>query len=188
MASSEPQASQWEIRFSQSRQRPYFYSTNNKTSIWDSPPGLSTEDILNLPGAHFLQGAVTGGGLGGALATDVGGSVRASHLLIKHAGSRRPSSWKEEHITRTQSEAIEILKKHEEGLRGLKGVELNEKFQTLANEHSDCSSHSHGGDLGQFKKGQMQKAFEDVSFGLQVGELSGIVSTDSGVHLILRTG
>lgn len=32
----------------------------------------------------------------------------------------------------------------------------------------------------------MQKAFEDAAFGLQVGQLSGIVDTDSGVHIILR--
>ncbi|EGG01050.1 uncharacterized protein MELLADRAFT_111323 [Melampsora larici-populina 98AG31] len=187
MDSSEPQASQWEIRFSQSRQRPYFYSTNNKTSVWDAPPEFSTEELMKLPGAHFLHGAVTGGGLGGALAPDAGGSIRASHILIKHANSRRPSSWKETQITRTQSEAIEILKEHEEILRPLNGIQLNEKFQDLAKVHSDCSSYSHGGDLGQFKKGQMQKSFEEVSFQLQIGELSKIVTTDSGVHLILRT-
>lgn len=33
----------------------------------------------------------------------------------------------------------------------------------------------------------MQKPFEDATFRLKVGELSNIVSTDSGVHLILRT-
>lgn len=37
-------------------------------------------------------------------------SVQCSHLLVKHAGSRRPSSWREENITRTKEEALEILK------------------------------------------------------------------------------
>ena len=36
--------------------------------------------------------------------------VQASHLLVKHKDSRRPSSWREENITRTKDEALEILK------------------------------------------------------------------------------
>ena len=36
--------------------------------------------------------------------------VQASHLLVKHKDSRRPSSWREENITRTKEEALEILK------------------------------------------------------------------------------
>ena len=61
------------------------------------------------------------------------------------------------------------------------------KFAELAKEHSDCSSHDHGGDLGWFSHGQMQKPFEDATYALKVGEISEVISTDSGVHLILRT-
>ena len=43
-----------------------------------------------------------------------------------------------------------------------------------------------GGDLGHFGRGQMQPAFEEASFQLQIGEMSQIVDTDSGVHIILR--
>lgn len=40
--------------------------------------------------------------------------VQCSHLLVKHAGSRRPSSWREENITRTKEEALELIKcKHD---------------------------------------------------------------------------
>ena len=42
--------------------------------------------------------------------------------------------------------------------------------------------------VGWFTRGKMQKPFEDAAFALNVGELSEIVDTDSGVHIILRTG
>lgn len=61
-------------------------------------------------------------------------------------------------------------------------------FEDLASEHSDCSSAKRGGDLGFFKRNQMQKPFEDAAFSLEIGEMSPIVETDSGVHIIKRTG
>jgi NIMA-interacting peptidyl-prolyl cis-trans isomerase 1 len=102
--------------------------------------------------------------------------------LIKHSGSRRPASWKSEHITRSKEEAIEILKQHQ------KRIQLGEAtLEQIASTDSDCSSAKRGGDLGYFEKGQMQPAFEQAAFGLDVGQMSDIVETDSGVHLILRT-
>jgi NIMA-interacting peptidyl-prolyl cis-trans isomerase 1 len=56
----------------------------------------------------------------------------------------------------------------------------------IAKQRSDCGSCAQSGDLGHFGRGDMQKPFEDASFALKVGEMSGIVDTDSGVHLILR--
>lgn len=60
-------------------------------------------------------------------------------------------------------------------------------FEDLAKEYSDCSSAKRDGDLGMFKRGQMQKPFEEAAFALKIGQLSQIVDTDSGVHIILRT-
>ncbi|KAG6810802.1 hypothetical protein H0H92_010280 [Tricholoma furcatifolium] len=170
-------SSPWEVRMSNSKGLPYFFNTDTKESSWDAPAGLSKEEIGNLPGAAEYLNA-SGGPRKGKL-----DQVRASHLLIKHRDSRRPSSWKEQNITRTKEEAIEILKAHQ--------VEINndqDKFAELAAKHSDCSSHSHGGDLGWFGRGQMQAPFEAAAYGLEVGQISDIISTDSGVHLVLRTG
>ena len=85
-------------------------------------------------------------------------------------------------ITRSKEEAIAILRGYQAEIGG-----SAETFGELAREHSDCSSHDHAGDLGRFGSGQMQKPFEDAAFALRVGEISGIVETQSGVHLILRT-
>ena len=107
--------------------------------------------------------------------------VRCCHLLVKHRDSRRPASWKSPVITRSKEEAIEILK----GFRDR--IEKGEvRFQDLARVESDCSSAKHGGDLGFFRRGMMQREFEDVAFALDVGQMSDIVSTQSGVHIILR--
>lgn len=81
-----------------------------------------------------------------------------------------------------------MLRQHQEALKSGPPETLASRFATLASTESHCSSHTHGGDLGPFKRGQMQKPFEDTTYALAVGEMSDIVETDSGVHLILRTG
>ena len=63
---------------------------------------------------------------------------------------------------------------------------MKKMFMTIARTESDCSSAQKGGDLGLFGRGQMQKSFEDATFALQPGELSGIVDSDSGIHIIYR--
>lgn len=75
----------WEIRFSNSRQLPYFYNASTGTSTWERPDDVPEDEVASLPGAQYLQ-------IGNSGAPD---KVRASHLLVKHRDSRRPSSWKE---------------------------------------------------------------------------------------------
>lgn len=53
---------------------------------------------------------------------------------------------------------------------------------------SDCDTAKHGGDLGWFAADYMQPEFEEAVLALKVGELSDVVHTASGAHLILRTG
>eukprot|EP00343_Euplotes_focardii_P009544 CAMPEP_0205828308 /NCGR_PEP_ID=MMETSP0206-20130828/34796_1 /ASSEMBLY_ACC=CAM_ASM_000279 /TAXON_ID=36767 /ORGANISM="Euplotes focardii, Strain TN1" /LENGTH=131 /DNA_ID=CAMNT_0053130035 /DNA_START=39 /DNA_END=434 /DNA_ORIENTATION=+ len=117
-----------------------------------------------------------------AKAEDGGKQVRASHLLCKHTESRRPASWREDPITRSKKEALERLN----GFAAQ--IQSPEDFARIATKESDCSSARKGGDLGFFGRGQMQKPFEEATFALKVGEMSGVVDTASGVHIILRTG
>ena len=103
-------------------------------------------------------------------------NVRASHILLMYKGSARSSA------TRSKAEAQQQIQDLQQKLAG--GAD----FASLAKEHSDCPSSSKGGDLGQFGRGQMVKPFEDATFGMNVGDVSGVVETDFGYHLIKRTG
>eukprot|EP00004_Rigifila_ramosa_P013070 TRINITY_DN2878_c1_g1_i1.p4 TRINITY_DN2878_c1_g1~~TRINITY_DN2878_c1_g1_i1.p4 ORF type:complete len:133 (-),score=29.22 TRINITY_DN2878_c1_g1_i1:97-459(-) len=117
-------------------------------------------------------------------------SVQCAHLLVKHKDSRRPSSWKEAQVTRTKEEAQAMIAAFEQQLRHPTGPEaglpLGRRFALLASKESHCSSAQKGGDLGMFSAGMMQAQFEKAAFQLQVGEMSGPVVSDSGVHLIYR--
>ncbi|KAK4337270.1 hypothetical protein RND71_043268 [Anisodus tanguticus] len=146
----------WEKRVSRSTGRAYFLNLYTKESQWDVP----TEEASPKDDEK----------------------IRCQHLLVKHCDSRRPSSWRDEVITRTKDEAREILNGYIELIK--KGESTLEE---LAKKYSDCSSAKHGGDLGFFTRGAMQKAFEEAAFQLEVGQLSDIVDTDSGLHIIKRT-
>lgn len=90
------QMSGWEVRFSNSRQVPYFYNASTRESVWDPPAGLTPQQISSLPGAdRYLQGGAGGASAPAAASASKPGQVRASHILAKHTGSRRPSSWKQ---------------------------------------------------------------------------------------------
>jgi peptidyl-prolyl cis-trans isomerase D len=63
-----------------------------------------------------------------------------------------------------------------------------DEFAALARQHSkDPGSAANGGDLGFFGRGMMVKPFEEAAFGLKPGEISDIVETEFGLHLIRLT-
>lgn len=164
----------WTIRVSRTHNVEYFYNKATKESSWEAPEGTDEENLKK-----YLE-AYRANGMKPVLSND--GTVRVSHILIKSNQSRRPRSWRSpDGITRTRDEAIAQLKEEE---RKLLNNEVS--FSELASTESDCSSHDKGGDLGYFGKGQMQPPFEEAAFNLNVGEISDIIETDSGVHLLYR--
>jgi NIMA-interacting peptidyl-prolyl cis-trans isomerase 1 len=166
-------SSPWEVRVSRSRKMVYYYNRETKESTWELPKGVETNSIKGYNEQQSNNVDPVNGG---------DGQIKASHLLVKHKDSRRPSSWKEQEITRTKEEAEELIKSYHERIKADE-ITLGE----LAATESDCSSAKRKGDLGYFGRGQMQPSFEEAAFKLRVGELSEPVWSDSGVHLIQRT-
>jgi peptidyl-prolyl cis-trans isomerase C len=98
--------------------------------------------------------------------------VQASHILIKVEPSATPEA-----KTAAKEKIEKILKQVKEG----------GDFAALARENSDCPSKAKGGDLGLFERGQMVKEFEQAAFALQPGQVSDVVETQFGYHIIKVT-
>lgn len=83
--------------------------------------------------------------------------------------------------------AAHILVSTEDAAKAiLERLKAGESFSKLAQEFSKCPSGRNGGDLGTFGRGQMVRQFELAAFALKKGELSGIVKTEFGYHIIKR--
>ena len=100
-------------------------------------------------------------------------SVHASHILIGVDPKATP-----EEKQKAKQKADELLKQ----------VKGGADFAELAKKESTCPSAKSGGDLGEFGRGQMVKPFEDAAFGLKKDEVSGVVETQFGYHIIKSTG
>jgi len=104
--------------------------------------------------------------------------VAASHVLIQYKGSMRAGA----NVTRSKDEAkklaTDVLNKAKKG----------QDFVALAKEYSDePGAKDRAGALGKFTKQQMVKPFSDAAFALKPGEVSQVVETDFGFHVIKRT-
>jgi peptidyl-prolyl cis-trans isomerase C len=98
--------------------------------------------------------------------------VRASHILVRvdpNADAKTKA--------KAKAEIDSVLKQ-------LKG---GGDFAKLAQQHSQDPSAAQGGDLGFFPKGQMVPEFDQAAFSLPVGQLSGIVTTQFGYHILRVT-
>ena len=95
--------------------------------------------------------------------------VKARHILIK---ANIEMSAEEKAEKRQQAE--EILKQLQQGA----------DFEELAKQYSEDFTKEQGGDLGWFKPGEMVAGFEEAAFNLEPGEMSAVVETPFGFHIV----
>ncbi|MBQ30973.1 MAG: hypothetical protein CL923_00145 [Deltaproteobacteria bacterium] len=100
--------------------------------------------------------------------------VTASHILLSFKGALRSTQ------NRSRGEALEMAKLL------VAGLEAGKDFAALAKVHSNGPSASKGGLLGSFTRGQMVPEFDKAVFALKPSEVSGVVETPFGFHIIKR--
>jgi len=104
--------------------------------------------------------------------------VGASHILIAYKGAMRANP----SITRSKEDAQKLASKLQAQAKG--GAD----FGALAEKYSDDPTAKTGkGSLGKFSKSTMVKPFADAAFALKPGEISSVVETPFGFHVIKRT-
>lgn len=102
--------------------------------------------------------------------------VRASHILVKTDSPDEDSKAK----ARAKIDSIRARITGE--------INVEKAFADAARENSDCPSGREGGDLGWFGPGQMVPEFDKAAFEMKVDEISGVVETQFGFHILRKTG
>ncbi len=100
------------------------------------------------------------------------------HYEEQKQSFQKPAQVKAAHI---------LVKTEEEGNAVVERLKGDESFEDVAKDVSTCPSKERGGDLGFFGKGQMVPEFENVAFEMKTGDVSGLIQTQFGFHVIKVT-
>lgn len=139
----------------------FFACSEPATPVAESPPSAPTESVAPAPVPDAAASAER---------------VAARHVLVAWRGAvgAQPSQRRSKEEARTRAD--EALQK----------LRAGEDFGKIARAYSDDGSATQGGSLGAFGRGEMDAAFERAAFALAPGQLSELVETPFGYHIIQR--
>lgn len=104
--------------------------------------------------------------------------VAARHILVAYKGAEHARPY----VTRSREEALALAEELRTRVLG------GEDFAVVAKENSDdAGSAAMGGDLGTFRREEMVPEFSDAAFAIQPGDVSKVVESAFGFHVIQRT-
>ncbi|KMY46418.1 foldase [Bacillus sp. FJAT-27916] len=150
----------------------------------------------NYGGEEGLKSALEASGLTLAdLKEDIETNIKIEKLMAKDieiTDDEVKAYYEENKDDYDTAESIEVshilVEDKETAQKVLDKLESGEDFADLAEEYStDESTAKNGGELGFIKSGEMVEEFEKAAFALKVGEISDIVKTDYGYHIITAT-
>ena len=150
----------------------------------------------NYGGEEGLKSALEASGLTLAdLKEDIETNIKIEKLMAKDieiTDDEVKAYYEENKDDYDTAESIEVshilVEDKETAQKVLDKLEAGEDFADLAKEYStDESTAENGGELGFIKSGEMVEEFEKAAFALKVGEISDIVKTDYGYHIITAT-
>jgi peptidyl-prolyl cis-trans isomerase SurA len=99
------------------------------------------------------------------------------HILVRYAGALNA----EDSVTRDRTEADRLIHEYRERV-----IAEGADFQAIAREVSEDGSAEQGGDLGSMGRGLLAQPVDDAAFALEVGQVSDVVESRFGFHVIQR--
>lgn len=150
---------------------------NIKTLAWEAKRrGIDKQDGVRMKISYLTDQT---------LAKELENELKKSFKVSDAEIEKYYNEHQEKYITPDRIKARHILvDKEDQAASLLKQVKKGADFEQLAKQHSKCPSASKGGDLGWFGKGKMDPAFESAAFALKEGEVSSVVKSSFGYHII----
>jgi peptidyl-prolyl cis-trans isomerase NIMA-interacting 1 len=109
--------------------------------------------------------------------TDEPRTVHVKHVLVKHKDTKNPR----EGVTRSREEACA------RAMKARDAVIAGADFDAVVSEYSDeAGAATRAGELGELTRAELQPPFADAAFLLDLNQMSDVVETDFGFHLIFR--
>jgi len=132
-------------------------------TVFALPPGAIADHLTSTPfGLHIIRRNPT---------------VHVRHILIQYDGAARATT------TRPRAMARQLI-----GEIRQEALAPGADFAALARKLSEAPDAAAGGDVGVFDRGIMIQAFEDAAFALRYNEVSPVIETRHGFHILKRIG